>query len=183
MSLTMSDNEMRCYQAAMRWQRRELLRDLWRSLKPVPPMAKRFLTKGFVCGMVYCFLLVVFSPLLLAFWLLRSVFHLLLFPHRYLRASIKPRGLVGPGERNLQGVHNAFARYLYLSADSYVWCFNDWVGILYGEDCARKYRLENFLNLTPFERESSKLIGVPDEQLRYSLSVAREVISRELGYY
>ncbi len=174
---------MRCFEAAMKWQRRDLRQALLRSLLPKLPFMKLFLSGGIVFKSTYTALTLITLPILLLIWCFRALLLILGFPHSYFRAFLRPGSLKGPGERNLQGIHNAFSRHLHLSAENYIGCFNDWVTILYGAQAAKENRLESYVR---FNRMHQSVFGsndVPDSRMRNALSMARETVSRKLGYY
>ncbi|SMF62813.1 hypothetical protein SAMN02745866_04039 [Alteromonadaceae bacterium Bs31] len=183
MPVAMSDNEMRCFEVAMRWQRRDLRQALLRSLLPIFPFVGLFHSGASVFKFIYIVVMLLVLPLLVVFWLLRALMLMIVFPYSYIQAYFKPGKLKGPGERNLQGVHNAFSRYLHMSAESYIHCFNDWVAILYGEAIANENRIESYVRFNRMHQSVFGNADVPDARMRNALSMARESISRKLGYY
>jgi len=179
----MSVNEMRCFEAAMKFQRQEILYDLLRSLYPKLPFIDRVRPQGLVVRLIYSALVLTLMPLLSLLWLAYAVFQILALPFSYMTAVIKPRGLRGPGERNLQGVHNAFSRYLDLSPTRYVRCVNEWISILYGEQVRKKERLENYLGSEQLKNMALQDYHTMDLQMRCALTIARETLSQKLGNY
>lgn len=179
----MSVKEMRCFKAAMRFQRQEILFDLLRNLYPKLPFIDRVRVLGMVPKLLYSVLVLALIPLLSLLWLLYIAFQLLALPYRYLSATINPPGLRGPGERNLQGVHNAFSKYLDLSPTRYVECVNEWIGILYGDRALDRERMENYLGEDQLKVMALHSADSMDLQMRCALTIARETLSQKLGNY
>ncbi|TVZ41310.1 hypothetical protein P886_0654 [Alteromonadaceae bacterium 2753L.S.0a.02] len=170
---------MRCFKAVQHWQRRELKFALRQALRPQLPdfldrqvhsPANRVLRGVFI---------VLSSPLILLSWLARSLAQLCLFPYRYALTLILPKGLYAPGERNLQGIHRAFSPYHNLSIPFYLKCVNDWVLILYGLEASRHHKIETHI----YSQTSTTLKEFQAYPTRQSVSMARESLSRALGYY
>lgn len=79
----MSVNEMRCFKAAMRFQRQEILLDLLRSLYPKLPFIDRVRHLGMVPRLLYSVLILATVPLLSLLWLIYVAFQLLALPYRF----------------------------------------------------------------------------------------------------
>lgn len=181
----MSDVEMRCFSAVQYWQRKELaqhLKDTFTSFLPHPLSlqgASGTAKTSSAWKLAKVPLIIILFPLLLLIWLARVLFALALCPYRYLSTLPVPQGLHSPGERNIQGIHRAFSPYNDLSPAYYLLCVNDWVTILYGVDAARKHQIETYL----FAQSSSRFIRPGEAPSRQHISLARESLSRALGYY
>lgn len=167
----------------MKWQRRELQQELFRSLSPQLPFIDYFREKNVLLKLVYSVVILTVIPLLTMLWLVNAALHGLLFPYRYWAAYVKPRNLKGPGERNIQGVYNAFAKHLNLSPEHYICCVNDWVGILYGEEALRNNRMENYVDVSKFKPTRAFTTKAATSHLRSILTIARETLSQNLGCY
>lgn len=174
---------MRCFQAAMKWQRKELQQELFRSLSLRLPYIGYFRNKNVLVKLVYSAIMLALIPLLTVLWLVNAALHMLFFPYRYWAAYVKPRNLKGPGERNIQGVHNAFTKHLNLSPELHIQCVNDWVGILYGEEALRGNRMENYVDVSKFKQQRAFTPSTTTAQLRSTLTIARETLSQNLGCY
>ena len=127
-----------------------------------------------------------FFPLLLLVYLLSLPFHAVFFSARYLLANQIPRSVRGPGERNIQGIHNAFISYYKLPTDLYIDCVNEWVGILYGAAAQQRFSIEKYLELekNKFAADfSSNILPEMASFTRNSINQARENLSKELGHY
>lgn len=174
----MSDVEMRCFSAVQHWQRQEILQRLKDSLTWWPaPLSLYRASLPTKIGKVL--LILTLSPLILTAWLLRLVLVLLASPYWYLSTLAIPNRLYAPGERNIQGIHRAFSPYHNLSPPFYLRCMDDWVTILYGVEAARKNKIETHL----FAQSSRRFLGHSEQPSRQHISLARESLSRALGYY
>lgn len=178
----MSDNELRCFQAAQKWQRIELLDWFANILKPKLPFIDQARRSSLVVKLLYTAVILALVPLLTLAFIIRTLAVMLIFPWRYWRTRITPHDLQAPGERNIQGIHHAFSRYINLSAENYIQCVNEWIAILYGDAALEHYRMETFVNLERLEQTAASS-KVSPTQLRNTLSMARETLSRKLGYY
>jgi len=183
MSVAMSKNEQLCFQAAMKWQRRQLTHTLAYALLPKLPYIEHVRWQPMFSKLLYSAVILALVPLLSLLWTLRCALLLMLFPYRYGQTWAKPRDLKGPGERNLQGVHNAFSRHINLSAKNYMHCMNEWITILYGREAGEKHSMEQYVNIGNLEQPLKKFAQMPYAEVRNILATARENLSRKLGYY
>lgn len=179
----MSDNELRCFRAAMKWQRREALQQLFQALIPRLPYREKARKQTAIVKLVYALMMLALSPVLALAWLLHAVFQLVAFPFQILSTFLSPNDLKGPGERNLQGIHNAFIPHFDLSPHYYMLCVNDWIAILYGQQTLDTHRMDKQVsvrNMALFGVSNPELNELP---LRNALSQARETLSQQLGHY
>ncbi len=177
----MTDAEAACFKAARNLQRADVIDGLVNTLIPSLPMYREAMQRSVTAKTVYFVLIILGLPFLIVVWALRLLFTLLIFPYRYFSTYFLPPGFQPPGERNIQGMHSAFSKYVNLSTRRYVYCVNTWAKILYGENSAKKYSLENYIDSNLLMNPN---ISAPEaNHLRNSLRIAREQISRELGYY
>lgn len=177
----MTKAEEQCFKAARKLQRRDVLDRLRNALLPTLPLLREAMQHSASTRFVYFSLMLVGLPLILVFWLVRLAFTLILFPYRYFSTYFLPPGFKPPGERNIQGMHSAWSRYLNLSTRRYVKCINVWAKILYGKERAKEYALEKYFDTTLLEQ--SDVGGQAAYHLRSSLRAAREQVSKKLGYY
>ncbi len=174
---------MHCFEAAMKWQRHQLWQQLLASLTPKPPLLRFAWESSFTIKYIYVIALIALLPLLVTWWLLCCCVQLLQYPYHYIMSFLKPHDLKGPGERNLQGVHNAFASHMDLSTANYVHCVNDWIAILYGKEAAKNYRMDRLVDIKKMEQAALASHSLPNQQLRNTLSLARETLAKTLGHY
>lgn len=181
----MSSQEKKCFQILKTWERVDIKRNFIRSwhfpiflahhIKPSSKMN----TLLIACAINF-FLL----PLSILFWFFRGLISLVLLPYRFINTYAIPLGLQRPGERNIQGVHNAFIRYHTISQDLYLECIDHWIAKLYGEEIARQCSIKHFLN-EPFfnyleNRDHPHLF---DPIVQAKITQAREKVTKILGYY
>ena len=123
-------------------------------------------------------------PLYVVYRAIKLVYYVLRYPYDYLATVWLPVGLRSPGERNIQGIHNSFSHFFDLPADLYVSCIDEWVKILYGMDALKAHRMEFYLDLERMQeaREAHKDLDFGG-QIRSSVNVAREQLSKALGHY
>ena len=183
MAVVMTKNERRCFEAAMRWQRRQLVQELGHALVPRLPFLHLLTSTSAITKLLYTMVVLVLLPLLAVIWLLRSLVQIIALPYRIALTHTSPRGLKAPGERNIQGIHNAFTRHFDLSPENYVNCVNDWIAILYSEEALEFVRMDQLVNLKRLEQSVFTGVEVPIPQLRNTLSQARETLSKKLGHY
>jgi hypothetical protein len=181
--ILLTEAESRCFYAVRHHQRRALFRSLtpWEVGKWRIAFQKLgWSSNPLVLAVQALILAIAFVPMCL--WLLvKCSLRWFLFPFRYLGTFLIPRDLKAPGEKTLVGIHNAFGRYINLSAGDYVACINDWIKILYGDETLARHNLENLINIeAPNSKNRDKDIATA---MRSLLSVSREKLSKELGHY
>jgi hypothetical protein len=177
----MTSAEARCFQAARALQREDVIDGLKLALLPQLPLFKEAMQHSVSTRLVYFSLILVGLPIILLYWLAQLGFRLLIFPWRYYSTWLFPSGFAPPGERNIQGMHNAWSRYVRLSTPRYVQCVNAWAHILYGKEAANKHRFEKYFDMTLLEHTDPG--GQAAAHLKNSLRIAREQVSKNLGYY
>ena len=181
----MTHNEAECFRALRRWQRTYLKGELKKAFIPKIPFGQQLRESGLLVKFLCLLVIVILLPLVTLFWLLNLFRGLLLFPIQILLSHFKPPGLRAPGERNIQGVHNQFARHIELPPELYLKCLDDWVGILYGPDKLPEYSISRYLDShyllhRTMTHGSDPSIG---NLLSTQISGAREELSRSLGHY
>jgi len=177
----MTPAETACFKTARALQREDLLHELKWAFIPTLPLYTDAIQRSFSTQIVYFSIVLAGLPIILLFRLIRILFTVLLFPYRYLSTYRLPGDFKPPGERNIQGMHTAFSKYVNLSTLRYVSCINRWIKILYGEKAAKNYKLQDYFD-TRLLKEHDLGVNAADH-LRDSLRQARENISRKLGYY
>jgi hypothetical protein len=181
----MTQQEAECYRAMKRWQRKHLKNQMRRSFLP------RFLfpalfVRGRFLGKTFITLLNILAlPLILIWWCIRILKAVIFYPVCIALSYNKPKGLHGPGERNIKGIHYQFASHVELPHDLYIDCVNEWISLLYGADKLPKYQLENYLDKDYLQRRNIAQPTDPilDQILATQISNAREELSRDLGHY
>ena len=173
--------EKACFDAARGLQREEILSNFKWAFLPTLPLYKDAMRHSVPTRFIYFSVLLVGLPLILLFWFIQLVFTILIFPYRYLSTFFLPPGFKPPGERNIQGMHTAFSKYVDLSTERYVKCVNKWIKILYGKKAAKQYQLQRYFDSRLLEQDDPG--GVTANHLRNSLRLAREKVSKELGHY
>ena len=127
----MTSYEKHCFAIMKNWKRRAIWRSFKYRVRPALPAKDALRNSGVVIHTLYIFFLIAFSPLIVLWWLLRALLGLIILPIEYLRTLRSVKNLHAPGERNIQGVHNAFAKYFDLPIDLYLNCIDEWIYILY----------------------------------------------------
>lgn len=182
----LSDAEARCFQIARRYQRRQLLANLF-NLKPLfwSSSFDRLVWSGSLGRfLMQALILVVYLPVNFVVELVRLLHNLLLFPARYLLTFFNPSGLHAPGEKNLVGLYNAFFPFLELSVERTQRCLEDWVPVLYGASKSARYRLSYYVqDEKQKQQRAASQSGVMAASFRSYRAIARERLSRDLGYY
>lgn len=176
----MTEAEEACFRAARELQREEILSQFQQQLRPVLPFFKYAKYQSLPIRIIYFLLILIVLPLLLLIWIVRIALNLIQLPFHYGATYFLPKDFRPPGERNIQGMHSAFTPYVNLSPIHYIECFNTWIKLLYGEQAALEYQLENYFDVKLLRE---KPVGDEAIHLRNSLRIARERISRELGHY
>lgn len=177
-----------CYKQAQRTRRRLAWRRVL-SLKPLywPDALSQLQWASSPLQRSGQIALVVFAwPLLFIFGVMNLVGSFLMLPSRLLNTFIVPRELRSPGEKSLQGIHNAFKPVLDMPEADYIRCINDWVASLYGEEVALEKNLSVYLLDLEKKRMNHRLSQ--DQKIRqlkprHQISIARELLSRDLGHY
>lgn len=186
-NLLLTHTELACLQLAVRHQRRHLLRQVLTPIAPVSWLLSskfRWSHQPLRASAQYLILLVLL-PMLIVWQLTAFVVRLLLLPVRLAMTLYVPKGLVAPGEKNLAGMHNAFASHFQFPTTTYIDCFDGWILILYGEKAQACYSLRNDVEV---ERRrllacASLVDSKGDDYFRPFVAHARERLSRKLGHY
>ena len=181
----MTHKEAECFRSIRRWQRVYWVQLIGWSLLPHPPLSSEFKQAGFGGKFLISLLILLLSPVVLILWLINILKAVLLYPLKILLSYFKPIGLRGPGERNIQGIHNQFARYIDLPPELYVKCLDEWVAILYGTDKLPKFSLSSYMN-TDFIHENTGKVARQNglhNLIKTQIGSAREELSRDLGHY
>ncbi len=177
----MTNAEAACFKAARALQREDVLDGLKAALVPKLPLYRVAMQHNVLTRFVYFIIMLVGLPLILLFWLAKLGFRVLIFPWRYYSTYYLPPGFRPPGERNIQGMHSAFSKYVNLSTVRYLKCINIWAKILYGKEAANKHRIENYFDMNLLKHTYST--GTDANHMRNSLRLARETVSKKLGHY
>lgn len=180
--------ELDCYRLALRYHRKSLAANIFSLCAPLKYLLKvcSSWSAGPLKALLQLLLMTVLLPVLLLWQLLLCLFRLLLFPLQYLLTYRLPRDLAAPGEKNMAGIHNAFARHFHLPVALYVECFDGWVEILYGPELYRQYSLSDQLKAEKARcgtEQKHRNCDVSEDYMRTFLSHARERLSRKLGHY
>jgi len=181
----MTKEEALCFKRLQYWKRAYARRSLWQAFKLQAPWTGLYLNTHLLGKIVLLVFTLLLAPVLFLIWILQVLKAVLMFPINLIETLVPPKGLRGPGERTLRGMHYQFASHAYLPPDLYVKCVNDWVEILYGPEQLPKYALNAYLS----EWETPKIFGTnsrrePDlEATQFQISRAREELSRDLGNY
>ena len=182
----LSEAESTCFQIARRHQRRQLVVNLF-SLKRLfwSPSFERLAWSGDVVRfLMQCLILLVYLPVNFVVELVKFLHGLLLFPIRFLLTFTNPAGLHAPGEKNLVGLYNAFFPFLDLDTERTQRCVEDWVPVLYGPDKAKRYRLGYYVeDERQKQKRAASQSGVMAASFRSFRAIARERLSKDLGYY
>lgn len=180
----MTRKEAECFRALTRWQRCYYGRQFLSAFAPPLPLKVDFQSASFLTTFIFVGLLIAFSPFILCAWLIKSIYCTLQYPARLILSYIKPRDLRAPGERNLQGLHYQFARYIDLPPELYLQCLDEWVAILYGVEKIPSYSIKRYLDAEYLLHRQRIDHGHTTAELVLSqISIAREELSRELGNY
>ncbi len=183
----MTSKEVECFQIARWRQRKQLLSELKDKLKPKVPLfnTAKQTAQGHI-KLFYIALAIVTTPFFLIIWPIDLAMTLIRLPFQYVWSYYTPASAKAPGERNIRGIHHAFAPHMDLNPESYIACIDDWVQVLYGEQVAKKHKMtryvdENLLHLSRFRSEHPRDPLL--QHLRSSVAMAREKISLDLGCY
>jgi hypothetical protein len=180
----MTKEEAQCFKRLQYWKRKQAWRQLLVAFKPQLPWSGLYLNTHLLGKSVLILLTVLLSPLLVLIWMLQVLRALLVFPVNLIEGFMPPRGLRGPGERTLRGMHYQFASHSNLAPDLYINCVNDWVKILYGPEQLPKYALSSYLHTWEIGHSQwSKRSANDIETTQFQISRAREDLSRDLGNY
>lgn len=180
----MTKEETQCYKRLQFWRRVHARQQFLLAFKPQLPWSGLYLNTHIFGKLVLIIFTLALSPILLLIWLLQVLKAILVFPINLFETLAPPKGLRGPGERTLRGMHYQFASHFYLPPDLYVKCVNDWVEVLYGPEQLPKYALSSYLGdwEKPYGHD-----GIRDTQTleltQFQISRAREDLSRDLGNY
>lgn len=182
----LSEAEAACFSVARRYQRRQLaarLVDIKRLFWPSNMKRLSWSNDG-VRFLMQLGVLVVYLPVNFLVELVRLLHALLMFPFRYIGTFFTPSGLHAPGEKNLVGLHNAFFPFIELHADQAQQCIEEWVPILYGPAKAQKYKLASYIeDERQKQHKAARQSGVMAASFRSFRAIARERLSKDLGYY
>ena len=181
----MTHKEAECFRAIRRWQRTYWFQLMGWSLLPHPPLGDEFKKAGLSGKFVISIMILLLSPLVLIRWFINVLKAILLYPLKILLSFFKPIGLRGPGERNIQGIHNQFARYIDLPPELYIKCLDEWVAILYGTDKLPRFSLSSYMNTDFINQNQASLARQSGLHtlIRTQIGSAREELSRDLGHY
>lgn len=177
----MTKAEAQCFRAARVLQRKDVIDGLKEALLPHLPLFRDAMRHSTTTRIIYFLLILMGLPVILLFWCIQLVFRLIIFPWRYYSTYFLPPGFAPPGERNIQGMHNAWSKYVRLSPKRYVKCINVWAAILYGKEAAKQHAFQKFFDAKLLEQDDPG--GQAANHLRNSLRLAREQMSKKLGYY
>lgn len=187
-NVLLTQAELDCYCLALRFKRRDLVREIFNVCTPLKYLSRLRLSwcRRPFSALLQCVLIAALLPVLLLWQLLQCLYRLLLLPLQYLMTFRLPRDLAAPGEKNMAGIHNAFSHYFHFPATVYVECFDGWVEILYGVEQREKYSLAAQLEA---ERLRCATGGgnihcaEGEDYIRAFLGHARERLTRSLGHY
>lgn len=180
--------ELDCYCLALRFKRRSLVCEIFNICVPLNYVLRlRLAWSKYPVSAFFQFLLIAFlMPVLLLWQFLLCAYRLILLPLKYLMTYKLPRDLAAPGEKNMAGVHNAFAHYFHFPTSVYVECFDGWVEILYGAELRKQHNLTELLHAEQMRCKNvdSKFQCLDtDTYTRSFVSHARERLTRRLGHY
>lgn len=182
----MTTNEANCFAIIKHWKRKDIWRRLKRCLRPALPGKSELRNSGILVRTLYAFFIIAFFPFIILWWLLRATFGLIVFPIEYLKTCVSLKKVRPPGQRNIQGIHNAFIKHYDLPIDLYLNCTDQWIRTLYPS-------LSNSNQPSIKQHIDPQVIHYRDEPKNHDLSFheyaksqvsrAREEISKELGFY
>lgn len=187
-NVLLTQAELDCYRLALNFKRRCLMRDIFVLCAPLKYLLSLRLNrvKRPFFALLLCLLAAVLLPLLIFWQLLVCLCRLLLLPFCYLMTYRLPHDLAAPGEKNMAGIHNAFAHYFHFPAAIYAECFDGWVEILYGAELRKKHSLTEQLETEQSRCSVGEMGGYCAEgnkHIRAFLGHARERVARSLGHY
>jgi hypothetical protein len=184
-----TQEELSCWRIYRRYQRQQLFKDAAALDLVVWPLFLRHLQWP-ISPFVRCIqalLVMGVWPLLFIGALTRLLVNWLMFPARFIATLITPNQLQAPGEKSLLGLHNAFAclgiSSIVLSEPLYIACFDEWIGLLYGDQVAKDKSLGMYIRRVERERAEMEVSKPLEASLRDEVAVARERLSRDLGHY
>ncbi len=176
------EREKACYAAFVKWHRIQLFQEWRRALIPqlYPQKPDENMTfSGLVAYMAVALFLLPFS---IVVWLLSFVYESVRYPVLLL-ASILPPKSYSVGERNIQGIHNAFVQYAGLTPDNYIRCVDDWITILYGPEVLKACSFACCIDHSLIRKMRGLYSGDMDEHYGRIFANARERFSKKNGNY
>lgn len=183
----MTEKEAECFRIARWRQRRQLLDELKRQLHPSYPLFEKASKATSFSRTYLLYMLAIFSwPIYFILWPASLAISVARFPFRLISSYQIPKDARGPGERNIRGIHNAFAPHMDLAPENYIACIDDWVRILYGDESAKSHKMSKYVDETLLHLSRFGSCRADDpllQHLRSSVAVAREKISLDLGCY
>lgn len=195
----MTANETLCLHTLKLWQRKALNRQLLQAWRFPIARKEEWIAWNNPGRIVYVVLALIGLPVLCVAWLIRGLLSLMKYPFLYMKIFVSPRHIRSPGERNIQGIHNAFLKQNALPVDFYLNCIDDCIRILYNKNLNFSASFRDTTSNISNDKASIKthidplLIDYQDIQnsgdentimyIKSQIARAREEISRELGHY
>lgn len=183
--LLLTQAELKCLQLAVTYQRRSFIGALFVLIGPLRRLLllSRQWPPNPLRAALQLLLLLSLLPLFGVLQCLISALRLLFLPLRLMLTCWLPKGIVAPGEKNLSGMHNAFARHFQLTETAYVDCFDAWIAVLYSERVVAGCSLRAELSRERLRIRESGGDADSSLYLKSFIAQARERLSQKLGHY